>query len=248
MNRIVPPVVYAPRPRQSNLVQAAEAGSQLGGGGIVHGHSAAVFPAAVVATPLLLDIAQRGHPAAQDTALGLLDEALSCYPHTGYTRVAAPDGTAIPICCAIAHHLRDRTDFLVGLGKRGKSLLADAAAHWRFEIRECVADSGDTAAFGILAGCLPDGVHAVEMHLAGAITVLSELTLGYRPRKALSKHACGCSPGIRANCRQVPCCFRRSAGIARTDWLQCFKDLLVQGPAAVVTRQDASSRSGRIRG
>ncbi|MFF5960859.1 hypothetical protein [Streptomyces luteogriseus] len=163
----------------ANLVQAAEAGSQLGGGGIVHGHSAAVFPAAVVATPLLLDIAQRGHPAAQDTALGLLDETLSCYPHAGYTRVAAPDGTAVPICCAIAHHLRDRTDFLVGLGKRGKSLLADAAAHWRFEIRECVADSGDTAAFGILAGCFPDGVHAAEMHFAGAITVLSELTLEY---------------------------------------------------------------------
>ncbi|MER6073636.1 hypothetical protein ABT187_33325 [Streptomyces sp. NPDC001817] len=70
----------------------------------------------------------------------------------------APDGIAVPIRCAIAQHLRARTDFLVGLGKRGKSLLADAAAHWRFEIRECVADRSDTAAFGILAGCLPGGV------------------------------------------------------------------------------------------
>ncbi|MEU6666038.1 hypothetical protein [Streptomyces sp. NPDC046727] len=165
----------------TNLVQAAESGSRLAGGGIVHGHSAAVFPAAVVATPLLLDIAQQGHPAARDTALGLLAEALSCYPHAGYTRVMAPDGTAVPICCAIAHHLRARTDFLVGLGKRAKSLLAVAAEHWRFEIRECIADSGGTAAFGILAGCLPDGVHAAEMHLAGAITVLSELTLEYPP-------------------------------------------------------------------
>lgn len=115
--------------------------------------------------------------------MALLDEALSCCPHAGYTRVVAADGTAVPVCCAIAHHLRDRTDFLVGLGKRGKSLLADAAAHWRFDIRECVADSGDTAAFGLLAGCLPDGMHAAEMHLAGVITVLSELTLEYPPAK-----------------------------------------------------------------
>ncbi|MEU8986858.1 hypothetical protein AB0C98_10385 [Streptomyces sp. NPDC048558] len=173
----------------ANLVQAAEAGSQLGGGGIVHGHSGAVFPAAVVATPLLLEIAQRGHPAAQDTAMGLLDEALSCYPHAGYTRVTAPDGTAVPICCAIAHHLRDRADFLVGRGKRGKSLLADAAAHWRFEIRECAADGSDTAAFGILAGCLPDGVHAAEMQLAGTVTMLSELTLEY-PAAEDTREAC----------------------------------------------------------
>ncbi|MER8073497.1 hypothetical protein ABTZ59_35235 [Streptomyces sp. NPDC094034] len=165
----------------ANLVQAAEAGSRLAGGGIVHGHSAAVFPAAVVAAPLLLDIAQQGHPAARDTALNLLDEALSCYPHTGYTRVMAPEGAAVPLCCAIAHHIRARTDFLVGLGKKGKSLLGVAAEHWRFEIRECVTDSGGTAAFGMLAGRLPDGVHAAEMHLAGAVTVLSRLTLEYSP-------------------------------------------------------------------
>lgn len=173
----------------ANLIQAAEAGSLLGGGGIVHGHSGAVFPAAVVATPLLLDIAQRGHLAAQDTAMGLLDEALSCYPHVGYTRVMAPDGTAVPLCCAIAHHLRDRADFLVGRGRRGKSLLASAAAHWRFEIRDCVADGSDTAAFGILAGCLADGVHAAEMHLAGAMTMLSELPLEYPPAED-SREAC----------------------------------------------------------
>ncbi|MFR9793860.1 hypothetical protein ACL07V_35300 [Streptomyces sp. MB22_4] len=172
-----------------NLVQAAKARSQLDGGGIVHGHSAAVFPAAVMATPLLLDIAQHGHPAAKAAALGLIDEALSSYPHAGYTRVAAPDGAAVPLCCAIAHHLRARTDFLVGLGRRGKSLLADAAAHWRFEIRECVADGSGTAAFGILAGCLPDGVQSAEMQVAGAITVLSELTLEYPPAEG-SLEAC----------------------------------------------------------
>ncbi|WP_405823889.1 hypothetical protein OG241_43935 [Streptomyces sp. NBC_01390] len=172
-----------------NLVQAAEAGARLGGGGIVHGHSAAVFPAAVVAAPLLLDIAQQGHPAARDTALGLLDEALSCCPHAGYTRVVELDGTAVPLCCAIAHHLRERTDFLLGLGRRGKSLLADAGAHWRFEIRERIAAGDGTAAFGVLAGGLPDGVHAAEMHLAGAITVLSEVTLEYPPAED-SPEAC----------------------------------------------------------
>lgn len=176
----------------TNPVQAAEAGSQLGGGGIVHGHSAAVFPAAVIATPLLLDIAQQGHPAARDTALGLIDEALSSCPHDGYTRVAAPGGGAVALCCAIAQHLRDRTGFLVSLGKRGRALLADADAHWRFEVRECVADSGDTVAFGILAGCLPDGVHAAETHLAGAGTALSELSLEYpvHPSAEGSLEAC----------------------------------------------------------
>ncbi|MCL7379774.1 hypothetical protein [Streptomyces sp. 35G-GA-8] len=173
----------------ANLVQAAEAGSLLGGGGVVHGHSAAVFPAAVVAAPLLLDIARQRHPAARETALGLLDEALSFYPHAGYTRAEAPDGTAVPICCAIAHHLRAHTDVLAAMGKRGKLLLAEAAAHWRFEIRECVADSSGTAAFGLLAGAIPDGVHAAEMHLAGAITMVSELALEYPPTEG-SREAC----------------------------------------------------------
>lgn len=165
----------------ANLPQAAQAGSWLGGGGIVHGHSGAVFPAAVVAVPLLLDIAELGHPAAGATALGLIDEALSCHPHAGYTRVVGPDGSAVPLCCAIAHRLRARTDFLAGLGRRGRSLLADAAVHWRFEVRECVADGSDTAAFGILAGRLPDGVHLAETHRADAGTPLSELTLLYPP-------------------------------------------------------------------
>ncbi|MFJ5264796.1 hypothetical protein ACIQAC_30480 [Streptomyces sp. NPDC088387] len=165
----------------ANLVQAAEAGSLLGGGGIVHDHSGAVPPAAAVAAPLLLDIVEQSHPAAQEVALGLLDEALSCYPHAGYTRVPAPDGTAVPLCCAIADHLRARSALLVRHGKRGRSLLAEAAAHWRFEVRECVADGSDTAAFGSLAGSLPHGAHTAEMHLADAITLLSEVTLEYPP-------------------------------------------------------------------
>ncbi|WP_129838702.1 hypothetical protein [Streptomyces sp. RFCAC02] len=161
----------------TNLLQAADAGSRLGGGGIVHGHSAAVFPAAVAATPLLLDIARLGHPAARDTALLLLDDALSFHPHAGYTR----DGAGVPVCCAIAHHLRARAGFLAGLGGRGRSLLAEAAAHWRFEVVECVAEGGDTAAFGTLAGRLPEGVQAAEMLFAGTATPLGGVFLDYPP-------------------------------------------------------------------
>ncbi|MFJ9821925.1 hypothetical protein ACIRU3_43175 [Streptomyces sp. NPDC101151] len=173
----------------ANLVQAGRAGSLLGGGGIVHGHSAAVFPAAAVAAPLLLDIAEQGHPAARDTALGLIDEALSSCPHAEYTRVTAPDGTAVPICCAIAHHVRGRTALLAGLGKRDRSLLADAGEHWRFEIHERVADGNGTAAFGTLAGSFPDGLHAAELHLPGEITVLDEVALEYPPAQG-SFEAC----------------------------------------------------------
>ncbi|MFK0238072.1 hypothetical protein [Streptomyces vinaceus] len=165
----------------ANLAEAAEASSLLGGGGIVHGHSAAVFPAAAVATPLLLDIAQQGSPVARDAALGLVDEALSSYPHGGYTRVTTSYGVAVPICCVIAHQLRARSVLLAGLGKRGRGLLAGAAEHWRLEIRECVADSNDTAAFGALAGCFPSGMHAAELHAGGEVTVLDAVALEYPP-------------------------------------------------------------------
>ncbi|MGW0548112.1 hypothetical protein [Streptomyces altiplanensis] len=173
----------------ANLIQVAEAGSLLDGGGIIHGHSGAVFPAAAVAAPLLLDIAQQGHPAARDAVLSLLDEALSFIPHAGYTRLATPYGKAVPLCCAIADHLRSRADFLAGLGRMGKLLLADAAEHWRFTIRECVTDGDDTAAFGILGGHFPGGVHAAELHVAGSITALDEVALEYSPAKG-SLEAC----------------------------------------------------------
>ncbi|MFC7818945.1 hypothetical protein ACFUTR_30455 [Streptomyces sp. NPDC057367] len=165
----------------ANLAEVAEASSLLRDGGIGHGHSAAVFPAAAVATPLLLDIARQGHPAARDAALGLVDEALSSYPHGEYTRVTTSYGTAVPICCTIAHQLRARSALLAELGKRGRALLADAAEHWRFEIRECVADSNDTAAFGALAGCFPSGMHAAELHVGSQIAVLDEVALEYPP-------------------------------------------------------------------
>ncbi|MER7909842.1 hypothetical protein [Streptomyces sp. NPDC096068] len=173
----------------SNLVRAAKAGSLLGCGGIVHDHSGTVFPAAVLAAPLLLEIARRGHPAARDTALALLDEALCFRPHAGYERVATPDGTTAPLCCALAHHLRAHTDFLTGLGGTGRSLLADAAAHWRFEIHECAADGPATVAFGTLTGRFPEGARSAELHHGGDVTALNGLTLEYPP-EADSPGAC----------------------------------------------------------
>ncbi|MFJ8295337.1 hypothetical protein ACIQ9R_05650 [Streptomyces sp. NPDC094447] len=165
----------------TNLVQAAAAGSLLGGGGILHGHSAAVFPAAAVAAPLLLDIAQKGHPAARDVALGLIDEALSSYPHDEYRRVTTSYSTAVPICCAIAQQVRPRSALLISMGRRGKTLIDSAAEHWLFEIAECAADSQDTAAFGTLAGRLPSGKHAAELHAGGTVSLLEEVVLEYPP-------------------------------------------------------------------
>lgn len=53
--------------------------------------------------------------------------------------------------------------------------------HWCFEVRECVADGGDTAAFGVLVGVFPGGVGAVELHIGGEIPVLGEVVLECAP-------------------------------------------------------------------
>ncbi|MFJ4835754.1 hypothetical protein ACIP79_38485 [Streptomyces sp. NPDC088747] len=173
----------------ANPVEAAEASPLLDSGGIVHGHSAAVFPAAAVAAPLLLDITQHGHPAARNAALELVDEAPSSYPHDEYTRMTTSYGPAVPICCAIAHQPRAPAAFLVELGKQSKALLAHTTKHWCFEIRECVADSNDTAASGALPGCFPGGVHAVELHDGGETAVLDDAALKYPPTDG-SSQAC----------------------------------------------------------
>ncbi|WP_431954864.1 hypothetical protein [Actinacidiphila sp. bgisy167] len=89
----------------ADLVEVAEAGSLLGGGGIVDGRSAVVFPAAAVATPVLLGIVEQGHLAAREAVLGVVDEAVSFYPQAEYARVTTSYGKAVPICCAIVRHV-----------------------------------------------------------------------------------------------------------------------------------------------
>ncbi|MFE7478927.1 hypothetical protein [Streptomyces sp. NPDC057552] len=151
----------------TGLVQAADAGALLAGGGLLHDHSGAVFPAAVVAAPILLAIARHGHPQAGATALGLLDDALAFATHDGRrTRVATPYAEAVPTCCALADHLRRGADLLAAAGHEGKRLLAEAAAHWRFDVREVAAEGDGAVALGSLSGRFPDGdgTRAAELH------------------------------------------------------------------------------------
>ncbi len=192
----------------AHLVQAAEAGSLLGGGGIVHGHSGAVFPAAAVAVPLLLDIARHGRPAARDTALGLVDEALSSYPHAGYTRVTTPEGP-VPICCAIAHQVRARavsspdwadraggsspTRPSTGVSRSGS---ASPTARTRPPSATCPAASRTAWTW---RSCTS----------AERPPCWTGSPSSTRPRGAPPRHACGRGDGSRANCRPAPSCCHR---------------------------------------
>lgn len=155
------------------LVQAAGAGSLLAGGGLVHDHSGAVFPAAVTAAPILLAIVRDGHPDAGATALGLLDDALAFAVCDRRTRVATSYAEAVPICCALADQLRRHAGLLATSGAEGRWLLADAAHHWRFDVQEAVAGEDGVAAFGVLAGRFPGGTQPAELHRAGHVTPLA---------------------------------------------------------------------------
>ncbi|MFD6951817.1 hypothetical protein A6A08_20150 [Nocardiopsis sp. TSRI0078] len=186
--------------RARTLFQASDAGTALDNGGIAHGHSGAVFPAAAAAAPILLDIAEHGHPRARDTALRLLDDAMRLLPHAGHTRTASPRGGPAPICCAVAAHVRDRPHVLDG-DRSGGSLLAEADAHWRFEVAECFADGGDGVALGALEGRLPSGGPAARLRRAGPSAPLHEVVPEYPPvdgqacLRAVDVHAEGLAPG-----------------------------------------------------
>jgi hypothetical protein len=112
--------------------ETGDAASLLAGGGFVCSHAAMVFPAAYAATPILLDLVQHGRrPRIRGAAVGLLSEALGCFPPAGHNRVDTPYGTDVPLCCAIARHIRNRRSALLAHGPSGKELLAEAALHWR---------------------------------------------------------------------------------------------------------------------
>ncbi|WP_345364034.1 hypothetical protein [Actinoallomurus liliacearum] len=172
----------------SNL-EAAKAASRLAGGGIIHDHSGAVFPAAVVAAPFLLDILEHGRPKAQGAALDLLSCSLTHEPFAGYTRVDTPSVKGVPLCCAIAEQIRARDDALGAQGHGARSLLADTAEHWRFEVRDVAAEYEATAVFGLLGGTFPDGAHAAELHDGRRIIQLAAVTLEIPPN-ADSDEAC----------------------------------------------------------
>ncbi len=163
----------------TGTVAAASAASDLDGGSLVHGHSGAVMPAAALAAPTLLDILEHGHPEAKRAAWSLLTDSLRYAPIAGYTRVSAPWGREVPICCAIAHEVHTRREALTALDDLGRDLLADAAEHWLFDISETIDDDPDTVAFGTLHGTIPDGRHEAEFHTPAGHVVLGPVRLEY---------------------------------------------------------------------
>ncbi|MEV7270900.1 hypothetical protein ACIQIG_20470 [Streptomyces bacillaris] len=181
----------------TGLVQAADAGSLLAGGGLVHDHSGEVFPAAVTAVPLLLAIVRHGHPAAGATALGLLDDALAFATHDASTRVATPYAEAVPICCALADRVRGGAGLLDSSGPEGGRLLADADGHWRFDVEEAVAEGDGALAFGALAGRWPGGGTSVaaELHRPGRAVPLVQAVLHHPPEDG-HPDACLRLPGV----------------------------------------------------
>lgn len=117
--------------------ETGDAASLLAGEGFVCSHAAMVFPAAHAATPVLLDLVEHGRrPRIKEAAIGLLADALGYFPTAGHSRVHTPYGTDVPLCCAIARLIRGRRSALLGHGKSGKHLLAEAELHWRMTIEE----------------------------------------------------------------------------------------------------------------
>ncbi|MFB4314896.1 hypothetical protein [Actinomadura sp. 21ATH] len=163
---------------------AAKAFSLLEGGGILHGHSGAVLPAAAVAAPFLLGIAEHGGPAARRAAVGLLEESLAYDPFDGYTRIDTPQACGVPLCCAVAGHVRARIGAPAALGRDARDLLAMAGEHWRFTVRELAADGTDMIASGVLDGAFPTGRHPVELHDGRRIVPLDGAVLEYPPDDA----------------------------------------------------------------
>ncbi|GAA3149584.1 hypothetical protein [Streptomyces echinatus] len=125
--------------------ETGDAAAGLAGRGFVCGHAAMVFPAAYAATPILLDLVEHGRrPRIKEAALGLLADALGYFPIAGYNRVDTSYGTDVPLCCAIARHIRGRRSALLAHGKYGRQILAEAELHWWMTIEETELHSGGT--------------------------------------------------------------------------------------------------------
>ncbi|MFI2201832.1 hypothetical protein ACH47Z_13870 [Streptomyces sp. NPDC020192] len=134
--------------------ETGNAASLLSGAGFVCGHAAMVFPAAHAATPILLDLAEHGQrPRIRDVSVSLLSDALACFPPAGHHRVRTPYGDDVPLCCAIARHIRGRRSALLAHGRHGKQLLAEAGLHWRLTIEETERHpDGSLTALAVLEG------------------------------------------------------------------------------------------------
>jgi hypothetical protein len=135
----------------------------------------------VVAVPFLLDLVEHDHPKAKDAALDLLWCCLSYEPFVDHNRVDTPSARAVPLCCATAERIRARSGVLTAQGNEARSMLADAAEHWRFAVRDVAADDEDTVVFGPLGGAFPDGAHPGELHVAGRIIQFAAVALEIPP-------------------------------------------------------------------
>ncbi|WP_329527001.1 hypothetical protein [Streptomyces sp. NBC_01462] len=147
--------------------ETGDAASLLAGGGFVCSHAGMVFPAAYAATPVLLNLVEHGRRARiKDAALGLLLDALCSLPPAGHNRVDTPHGTNVPLCCAIARHIRSRHAVLLAHGRFGSQLLAEAELHWQLTIEETeLQPDGTLTAIAVLEGTpLPPPAEA-ELHV-----------------------------------------------------------------------------------
>ncbi|MEV0740362.1 hypothetical protein AB0I51_31510 [Streptomyces sp. NPDC050549] len=146
--------------------ETGDATSILADGGFVCGHAAMVFPAAYAATPILLDLVEHGRrPRIKDAALGLLANALDCFPTAGHNRVDTPFGTDVPLCCAVARHIRGRRSALLVHGIPGRQLLSQAEVHWRLTIEETeVQPDGSLAALAVFEGTMSQAPVEAELH------------------------------------------------------------------------------------
>ncbi|MFD5815727.1 hypothetical protein [Streptomyces sp. NPDC127038] len=163
----------------TSVPAVADAASSLGSSAILWEHMGAVFPAAVTAAPFLLAVLERDYRPARDAARGLLSGMLNSAPFPEFNRVPAADGSAPPLCCAIARLVRARSDTVLALGKPGRLMLEECDRHWRFRTTDVFVDSGDVIAFGYLDGTIPAPGAAGEAHMDGVITQLASVAPEY---------------------------------------------------------------------
>ncbi|MFD7935282.1 hypothetical protein ACFV4T_12215 [Streptomyces sp. NPDC059755] len=146
--------------------ETGDAAARLAGRGFVCGHAAMVFPAAYAATPILLGLVEHGRrPRIRDVALGLLSDALNYFPAAGHNRVDTLYGPDVPLCCAIARHIRSHHGVLLAHGRSGRRLLAEAEKHWRLTIEETeLQPDGSLTAIAFLEGTPFHSPAEAEVH------------------------------------------------------------------------------------
>ncbi|MFD8087846.1 hypothetical protein ACFV4F_39870 [Kitasatospora sp. NPDC059722] len=149
----------------TTLNQASRGMTRLLDSAITDDFEGTVYPAAELAVPILLDVVEHGHRRAASAALDLLQTLLNRFPDPDFSRVGAPGLPGLQACCVIADLVRARRDVLVLHRDDGRRLLALAADHWRFEVREVVdADADGVGVFGVLTGRPPARPVRAELH------------------------------------------------------------------------------------